>query len=183
MEGHPFHDGLLLREFLQIKSPFQGRKKHRLPSVSLIPANRRSQRPQVNSDLVHPSRYGPALHQSMLSEQLQRIKPCLCLLAFPGNPDGSIVLLQYSGIYENLFKIVQTISYSMVNLTHLSVLELHAQVPVSLWVTCNGQYTRGILVQTVTYLRIRFCLPDYLENIKIVVPVLQGGNKRRLIDQ
>lgn len=137
----------------------------------------------MNPDLVHATCDGRAFHQGVVPECFEGVKSSLCFFSFARNAGGTVILLKDGRIDEFIFKVMNAIRYSVVDFFYLPVLKLHAQVTISLRITCNGQNSGCIFIQAVAYLRIGLYFPYQLQNIGAFVSVFQRGDEWRFIDQ
>ncbi len=141
MEGHPFHKGLLLCIPFDPKSAFNGRDKKGFSAIYLVACDGGADRCQMHPNLVHPACDRPAFNQRVLGENPQGGKGGLCIFSFWTYPCRTVILLEDCFIYDQVVKVVPSIGDSMIYFVYLAVLELQAEVAVSLRMPCNGKNT------------------------------------------
>lgn len=103
-------------------------------------------------------------------------------LSFAMDPNDTVAGLFQRPIYHRILKIMEPITNGPIYLIYRAVLKLKAEVAICFGVTGQDQHTRRVLIEPVTYLRIRVIFARQVQQVERVGTILKGGQARWLVD-
>ncbi len=156
MQGHAEDQGLLLGPFFQSEIPLDRRNQERLAPIEFVTRDRGTKGSQVDPNLVHPPRDRPAFHQGVPGEYLESIEFRFRVFAPGSQLDHAVRLLKDPGAHHYILKIMPAVYHRVIYFAHGPMLKLHAQVPVRLGVSGDGQHAGRVFVQPMSNLWVRF---------------------------